>query len=78
MSMFVLASFKIPFQEAVSGFRQYSTIFVEVPMLVLYINILQVLRAGLSAPLRGDFSPYSDRPVNLALIQTQPPYTCQA
>ena len=30
---------------------------------------------GLSAPLRGDFSPYSDRPVNLALIQTQPPIT---
>jgi len=39
---------------------------------------LASFNAGLSAPLRGDFSPYSDRPVNLALIQPLPLYiyTC--
>ena len=35
--------------------------------------VLSICYAGLSAPFHCDFSPYSDRPVNLALIQTQPP-----
>ncbi|MCX5716978.1 MAG: hypothetical protein NTW44_01445, partial [Nitrospirae bacterium] len=38
--------------------------------LYYYIAISQ---AGLSAPFHCDFSPYSDRPVNLASIQSQPP-----
>ena len=41
-------------------------------------TIYQVLAnsyPGLSAPFHCDFSPYSDGPVNLALIQTQPPIT---
>ena len=40
----------------------------------IYYDIT-ISQAGLSAPLCCDFSPYSDRPVNLALIQTQPPVT---
>ncbi|MDP1759435.1 MAG: hypothetical protein Q8K77_06530, partial [Thermodesulfovibrionales bacterium] len=37
-------------------------------------QVILICYAGLSAPLRYDFSPYYVRPVNLASIQTQPPY----